>query len=160
MRCYRIKRILPLFLDGQLSEKQSAEVKVHLDRCPLCYKEAESLKETWDLLAEWKPIHPAPNFKTRFWQRVAEETSEERHPIFVFPRLLSPRLVPAFATLGVILIIGIYLMNFFAGASVQRLAKLVGNQDIQMLKDLDLTEEFEVIQNINILEDFEIINSL
>jgi anti-sigma factor RsiW len=160
MKCYRIKRILPLFLDDRLSEKQSAEVKIHLDKCPLCAKESESLKETWDLLAEWRPIHPAPNFKARFWQRVAEEASQERQPIFVLPRLLSPRLVPTFATLGIILIIGIYLMNFFAGASVQHLAKLTGNQDIQMLKDLDLTQDFEVIQNINILEDFEIINSL
>lgn len=159
MRCYKIKRILALFLDGQLSEKQASEVKVHLDRCLLCSKEVASLKEAWDLLAEWRPVHPSPNFKACFWQRVTEEASQETQPIFVFPRL-SPQLVPVFASLGVILIIGIYLMNLFGGAGVQRLAKLSGNQDIQMLKDLDLTQDLEAIQNINILEDFEIINSL
>lgn len=149
-------------MENELGEKQKSKLKAHLDKCSSCNQELNLLKESWGLLGEWKPINPSPNFKARFWQRVAgEEVSLVKEPVFVFPRL-PPRFVPAFATLGIILVISIYLVlvNSFFGASVQRLVLLTKNEDIQMLQDLEFLEDYEIIQDINTLEDFEIINSI
>lgn len=160
MKCRSIKHLLPLFLDGQLNARKALKLKIHLDGCPSCSQELNLLKETWDLLGKWEPVHPSPNFKANFWQRVAqEETSLERQPVFILPRL-KPQLVPVFATLLVIFIISISLVNFLSVSHIQHMAILTKNEDIQMLKELDLAEDFEIIQNITILEDFDIINSI
>lgn len=160
MKCKKVKRLLAMFLDNQLSPDLTSRVKTHLDTCAVCAKEYGLLKETWDLLGEYKSVVPSPNFKATFWQRLSrEEEVSEREPLFVFPRL-KPYLVPALATLAIILVMSITLVNFLLAPSIQRLALLVGEQDIQMLQELDLAEDFEIIQDINILEDFEIINSI
>lgn len=160
MRCYKVRGLLALFLDSQLSQRQTLKVKAHLDKCAGCSKELSLLKGSWDLLSEWKPIAPSPNFKANLWQRILqEEIPLEKEKVFVFPKLL-PRLAPAFATLALILIISVYLMHFFSIPNLQHLVLLTKGQDIQMLEEFELTEELEVIQNFHILEDFEIINSM
>ncbi len=159
MRCQKAKRFLPLFLDGQLNEKLTIKVKDHLEDCLGCSDEINLLKQSWDLLGEWEPVAPSPNFKATFWQRVVREEVSERRPVFVFPRL-RPSLVPAFATLTIILVFSIILANFLSVPGIQRLAQLTAGQDIQMLKELDLAEDFEIIKNLNTLEDIEIIDSL
>ena len=68
--------------------------------------------------------------------------------------------MPVFATLLVIFIISISLVNFLSVSHIQHMAILTKDEDIQMLKELDLAEDFEIIQNITILEDFDIINSI
>ena len=160
MRCQRIKGLLVLVLDSQLNQMQTLKVKAHLDKCPGCSKELNLLKSTWDLLDEWKPIAPSPNFKGNLWQRILQEEAPlERKKVFVFPKLL-PRLVPAYATLALILIISVHLMHFFSIPNLQHLVLLTKGQDIQMLEELELTEDLEIIQNLHILEDVEIINSM
>jgi anti-sigma factor RsiW len=159
MRCQKAKRNLALFLDGQLNKKLTIKVKEHLESCSGCSEELNLLKQSWNLLREWKPVVPSPNFKATFWQRVVQEEVSERRPIFVFPRL-RPSLVPAFATLTIILVFSIILANFVSVSGIQRLAELTADQDIQMLKELDLAEDFEVIKNLNTLEDYQIIDYL
>lgn len=161
MKCHKAKSLLGLFLDGKLDEVRSSELKAHLEKCPACSTELNLLKETWKLLDEWKPIIPSPNFKAAFWQRVSQEeaTAAERRPVFVFPRLKA-RLAPAFATIAAILIIGIFLTNFISVKNLQQLTLLTKDENILMLKELDLTEDFEIIQNLNILEDLEVIESI
>ncbi|MFZ2603208.1 MAG: hypothetical protein WAX79_04310, partial [Candidatus Omnitrophota bacterium] len=135
-------------------------VNAHLEVCPSCSKECSCLKQAWDLLGEWKQVNPSPNFKAAFWKRLSQEEGVlEKRPIFVFPRL-KPSLIPAFATIAIILIISVNLVKFLLVPSIQHLALLTAGQDIQMLKELDLAEDFEIIKNLNTLEDFEIIDSL
>lgn len=160
MRCHEAKGLLGLFLDGKLEEVQSIKLKAHLDKCPTCSEELNLLRESWNLLGEWKSITPSPNFKSTFWQRVSqEETVAERKPIFVFPRL-DVRFAPAVATIAVILIIGILLANFASVGNLQQLALITKDEDILMLKELDLTEDLEIIQNLHVLEDLEAIDSI
>lgn len=161
MRCKKAKRLLTKFLDNQLSPGLTLRVKTHLDSCVGCTKEYGLLKQTWDLLDEYKPVVPSPNFKAAFWQRLyqGEEGVLEREPVFVFPGL-KPRLVPALAALTIILVIGITLTNFLPALNIQRLALLMTAEDIQMFSELDLAENIEIIEDLNILEDFEAIGSM
>lgn len=123
-------------------------------------QESELLEKAWNLLEEWKPVNPSPDFKARFWQRVAqEELAAERKPVFVSFGL-SPRLAPALATLALLLVFTVYSMRSFLTPSPRQLALLTKNEDIQMLENLELAEDLDAIQNINTLEDFEMINSM
>ncbi len=160
MKCSLVKRALPLFFDGQLGEKKALEVKAHVEHCLSCKKELELLRGAWDFLNKWEPVLPSPDFKANFYKRLAqEETSRRSQGVFAFPKL-KPRLIPLFATLSVALIIGAYFTNSFMSLNAKHLAQLTGDQDIRMLRDLELAEDFDVIQDINTLEDFELINSM
>lgn len=161
MKCKEIKPLLTLFLDNQLPGKEAQEVKAHLDACSLCSKELKLLKESWNLLDEWEPVVPSPNFKAAFWQRVSQEetTVTERGRIFVFPRL-KVRPAPAFAAIAAIIIMGIFLTNLASVNNLQQLTLLTKDEDALMLKELDLTEDLEIIQNITTLEDWEAIDSI
>lgn len=162
MRCHNAKGLLALFLDGKLEERRSQELKAHLDKCPACSKELGLLKETWNLLDELKPIAPSPNFKAAFWQRLSQEektAAAERKPVFVLPKLM-PHLAPAFATLTAIFIISVYLAHLSTVKDLQQLALTAKNEDIVMLRELDLAEDLEIIQDLPILEDLEAIDSI
>lgn len=160
MRCRKTRSLLSLFLDGQLDERQTSKIKAHLDKCLACTKELNLLKTTWDLLGEWKKISPSPAFKANFWQKVfQQEPVVEKRPVFVFPRL-KLRLVPAFATIAAILIVGIFLTHLASVRNLGQLTLATKAEDIVMLKELELTEDFEIVQSLNLLEDFPIIDSL
>ncbi|MEK6563745.1 MAG: zf-HC2 domain-containing protein [Candidatus Omnitrophota bacterium] len=161
MRCKKVKHFLPLFLDGQLGENNSAAVKTHMKGCLICSRELKLLEESWDLLGKWDNVFPSPNFKAVFWQRISQEEEPLllRKPIFVFPRF-RPILVPALASFFTVLIAGIYFAGLFFRSDIQRLTVMTQGQDIQMLKELDLAEDFHIILNMQALEDFEVINSL
>lgn len=161
MKCQKIKRFLPLFLDGQLKERRALQIKAHIEVCPACSQELKLFEQSWDLLNKWERIVPSPNFKANFWQKVTqeEERALSRVPVFVFLRLI-PALRPVLAVCAVILIIGIYLANLSFNPSLLRMVTLTKNEDIQMLKELDVLEEFDVIHNMQALEDFEAINSI
>ncbi len=162
MRCRNAKGLLALFLDGKLEGRRSQELKAHLDKCPACSKELGLLKETWNLLDELKPIAPSPNFKAEFWRRASkgeEAIAAERKPVFVLSGL-RPRLVPVFAALTAIFIISIYLAHLSTVKDLQQLALMTKNEDIIMLKELDLAEDLEIIQNLRVLENLEAIDSI
>ncbi len=160
MRCNKAEHLLSLFLDDQLSKRKASKVKAHLEACSVCSKELNYLKESWDLLKEYKSISPSPDFKAKFWQRVSqEEAVVERKPVFVFPKLL-PRLVPVLAILAIILIISIYIPNPFLNQDIQQLTLMTKDEDILMIKELDLAEELDIIQNTHVLEEMDIIDSI
>lgn len=160
MKCREAKRFLSLFLDGQLSQKRSLEIKTHLEKCRDCSNEVLLLRESWDLLKQHEPIASSSGFKADFWKRLAqEELSLEKKKVFVFPGL-KPRLAVVFSLAAVILICGTYVTNFLSDKGIRNLAMAINDKDISMLKNLDLTEDLDVIENIPILEDLKVMDSV
>lgn len=160
MRCQKIKRFLPLFLDGQLKQSRALQIKAHIEACPACSQELKLFEQSWDLLSEWEGITPSPAFKANFWKRLAQEEAVlQKVSVSAFPRL-RPAFTPLLSVYMVILIIGIYLANFSFNPSLSRMVILSRNEDIQMLKELDVLEEFDIIHNMQALEDFEAINAI
>ncbi len=160
MKCGEIKRLLNLFSEGQLSQEQSLKVKAHLDICEDCSAEAIFLKDSWDLLNEYKPAVASLNFKANFWKRLAqEEASFEKKKVFSFP-WLKPRLIPVFTAVAAILICSTYVMNFFSDKGIRNFALAINDKDISMLKNLDLTEDLDIIENIPVLEELKAMDSV
>ena len=63
--CSVVRDLLPLYVEDMVSPETAQYVKSHLDECPECQSEYESLKEGAELVAiEKKPMSEAKNFKT------------------------------------------------------------------------------------------------
>ncbi|GEM_PF-2337444 len=160
MNCREIKPFLTQFLDGELCQEKSLEIKAHLEKCRHCSDEAVLLKESWDLLRQDEQLAPLSGFKTDFWKRLAEEAPAlEKKKVIVFPGL-KPRLAVVFSLAAVTLICGAYVMSFLSDKGIRDLAMLINDKDISMLKNLDLAEDLAVIENIPVLEELKAMDSV
>jgi anti-sigma factor RsiW len=94
MRCRAIQRKLSAFLDGELSEKQTARITRHLSRCTACAQEAASLSSVWEALGESQEIVPSPYFWTHLSARIAQ-AEEGRFSLGGMWGTLNRLLIPA-----------------------------------------------------------------
>lgn len=51
--CKKARKHLFAYLNLQLEEQTAKEIEGHIARCPLCKKEAEGLRSTWNLLGSY-----------------------------------------------------------------------------------------------------------
>jgi hypothetical protein len=101
--CKRIEEILPLYLEGSLSEEEAREVEKHLASCKRCYTSYEEWRRCFSALQN-VPRLQAPS---HIWVRVKQELSQRRE------RTIS--WLPAFATLlGVSLVILFIFFNLYS----------------------------------------------
>ena len=66
MRCNTIKKILGTFLDEELSERKSKQVRRHLDACSACAWELKSFKKV-DELGRWMTEACATRVPVDYW---------------------------------------------------------------------------------------------
>lgn len=73
MNCSSVKRLLPGYVDGSLSDDERALVERHVLSCPACAKDLEGLKTTMTLLHNLKEVDPPPWFTQKIMARVRQE---------------------------------------------------------------------------------------
>lgn len=165
MRCVDIKRLIPVYLDGELEPQETKAVKEHLVSCPVCQKELHALERSWKMLEEWKEIEPAPGYVSHFWTKVAlqrpwyEEVGQRIAETLA--GLRRRRLAPVYAAVCVLLVAGIFsLRNYWQMRETQELVASLNQEELEMAKDVELAENFDVIQDMDFLEDLEVIENL
>lgn len=111
MECVKIKKILPEYSVGGLSEKKREFVKRHIESCPDCSRELMLLDKTASLL-DSIPQEEPPEF---LWEGVRREIIRQERPLEtpVWQKFIGwfwGRRIPALATgLAVlILVTGLY----------------------------------------------------
>ena len=50
--CKKVRKNLPAFINNQLDKEKVKTIEQHFNICPICRKEAEDIRLTWNLLAE------------------------------------------------------------------------------------------------------------
>ncbi len=68
MTCERAREFLADYLAGALEPPDSTEFQGHLDGCPLCRREAESMRRTWNSMENVPSPEPSPEMRVRFHQ--------------------------------------------------------------------------------------------
>ena len=103
MRCRRVRRLLALFVGGDLSPRSTDAVELHLSNCADCHAEHETLEESRRALFCLKgPADgPAPDLWPELRSRLARERSRDR-------RRLPVRI--AFAALILAMIAGVAVL--------------------------------------------------
>jgi anti-sigma factor RsiW len=78
MRCYKARKWLYAYLDGELDGRRRAALEDHLGRCSSCAAELARSKEQWAQLAD---VGPAPSIPPDLWGHVNQALDEaERLP--------------------------------------------------------------------------------
>lgn len=138
MNCRRIEKLIPLYVEGDLEERQEQFVSSHLTGCKECRRlEAEYLDSQRALRR-----HEPPDFDEAFFDSIRRGTlleikkAQSRPPFF---RIVIENRKPAFAALALLIFLGVialYVSRQDAGvAPPQEMA--VGNKE----RDDDLSPE-------------------
>ena len=107
MKCKKSKEKIVLYLYGELSKKEKAEVESHIKECPECSRDFAYTKKVFKVLDEAKEEIPEADWE-KCWGEIGNGTEEKsgRQKRFLF----LPQW--AFATAAVMLI---FIAGIFAG---------------------------------------------
>ena len=102
--CKNTRKHLLAYLNLQLEEQKAKEIEGHLALCPLCRKEAEGLRETWNLLDNYSIDRDFPDLMPGILKKM--DSADRKYNIFQqFADLLFRIPAPALCLLMLILAI-------------------------------------------------------
>ena len=162
MDCHEIKKLIPLYLDYELSEADRQKVEAHVHSCPDCRREARTLEKSWDLLGEIETVKPDPNYLARFWKSVDAQmhwyAGIYQNVLATFQRR---RWAPALAgALIVALITTIAAVQLLQKPNELAVLAELDENELEMVADIDLAEHYEIIHELDFFTDFDIIENL
>ena len=162
MDCHEIKKLIPLFLDHELSAAAYQQVEAHLRNCPECRTEARAIEKSWDLLGELKAVEPDPNYMVRFWQSVdAQIPWYDRLYKSLQAVFVHRRWVPALAGAAIVVLISVIAtMQYLQKPPAVAVLTELDEAEMEMVANIDLAEHYEVIDELDFFSDFEIIENL
>lgn len=82
MDCDKVKELLPLYIDGGLSDDESKAVSQHLADCPQCMAEYEQLKNIAAACKDLGFPDPPPDYKQRMTAVVKVDAKKRRKGMF------------------------------------------------------------------------------
>lgn len=103
MKCRQVRRLLIDFYEGELGGQTQRCLEVHLDSCPKCRTELESLKSALEALKPNAAEPPPEGFWGAYLAGVRAKIDAKRE------RRWLPKLVPAFEVAVVLIVAAIFL---------------------------------------------------
>ncbi len=143
MKCRKIKRLVSLYIDGEIKPAKQRKMFAHLETCEDCQKEKNTLEFLNRLLLPPGPIQPSPQFLFKVKQRITSADGTGSYA----PEWLK-YLKPALASMASVLI---FLLFFQVGNS---LGKRLIEKDGPGTREKNLVmETFNKTMNITIFDD-------
>ena len=161
MNCAQIKKIISIYIDGELDNRQKGFLNTHVKVCPHCQKIYEEYLKTWQSLEKFSSNDAPPNFNGLFWERVKQQEKGRlsARPIFIFP-IFNRRLAYALASIVIILSLT-FTFQIRQEKELNKLARSFKSaEEIEMVKHFEVLKDLEVVQNLELLENYEVIQSL
>ena len=110
-----VEELLSAYLEGDLDESRSADVRRHLASCPDCGLLLESMKEARDALGALPEVEPSPALLRKLYA-----IPEKRRFRLVPDFLLRPSLQPVFAGATALLVFISFLAFSSGGRAFQK----------------------------------------
>lgn len=79
MRCREAKKLISLYIDGEISFDKKIELEKHLYYCSSCKKELEDLKFIIKEIHNLPKLEPSLNFIDNLWDRYQEEKRTQKN---------------------------------------------------------------------------------
>jgi hypothetical protein len=112
MDCRQCTEDMTAYLDGELAESETVEMKVHLDKCDSCSYECDELRESKTLVATHAPeLLPAPEIWNNLRARIAEMPPPSGSTGF-FRFLVVNRWATAVTTLAATLLLALGMWGY------------------------------------------------
>ncbi len=115
MKCKKVVKILPAYLDDELAAGVKKKVESHLRYCVLCRNELSALKESDRLLDVWNGIEPRKDLVGAVVSSIERESEEVSWADRFYDSIVRNKykLVTAGANLLILAIVLLNLSNFF-----------------------------------------------
>ena len=101
MRCQRVRSFLSAYCKGELTEKRSGAIAVHLEDCPGCCDEETAYREMYKSVGQLSCCPVSDDFNSQLLKRVADERFKETRTKAYIPKKIPVvtfnRLAPVFA---------------------------------------------------------------
>ena len=157
--CKKYCRHLVAYLDGELPERMTRQIREHLDRCPDCSRELQELRTAMNALPGFETIAPSPDYDRIFWEKISRIRQEQERGTALkrLGDLLRPWFSPriGFAA-SAALAVCIAVVSFVAF----RPHNGVPENELQISRDIELFLNMDIIEKSDALEHFELINML
>lgn len=164
MKCAKIQKLIPPYLEEELQPNESKLVTEHLKGCALCQKEKALFAQAWDLLPAWEDIQPSSDYISRFWTELSlREPWYARAWNQVKALLVEPRRRWAPALAALCLIAAVSILTFHNYRQIEEPEALLAGlnaTDLEMMEYMELAENYEMLENLEFLEDLDIIEDL
>jgi len=143
MKCKKIKRLVSLYIDGEIKPAEQRKMFAHLETCEDCQKEKNTLELLNRLLLPPEPIQPSPQFLFKVKQRIISAEG-----IGSFAPAWLKYLKPALAGMASVLI---FLLFFLVGNS---LGTRLTEKEVPAAGDkMMVLDTFDKTMNITIFDD-------
>ena len=116
MKCKKSKEKIILYLYGELSESEKADLENHVKTCPACKEDFEYTKKVFQLIDDSKEDSPAANWD-KCWREIGVGVQAEPRTRKSF--FLAPRWVYAAAGMLFIFILGAFIGRYLFFAPQQ-----------------------------------------
>ena len=91
MKCKLVGKLIPAYIEGTLSPKQSQQLELHIDDCPHCQKELQIFEETIHHASSLPVEYPTPEAWKAFWPtlrvRISQSQAFEENRLLLWIRL-------------------------------------------------------------------------
>ncbi|OGF48306.1 MAG: hypothetical protein A2452_12350 [Candidatus Firestonebacteria bacterium RIFOXYC2_FULL_39_67] len=108
-KCEEIRRKIPAFVDGELSDVEKSQVKEHLDSCLPCLKESKIYLKQDKILTKLKDIESSLNFNRKLFLKIQQADSKGQNPMDIFLKWILP--VPALCAAILVIFMGFTLVS-------------------------------------------------
>jgi len=173
MKCRKVQKLLPGYLEGVLSADKLKTVDEHLHNCDACRKEYQIFEETIRLAGGIEVEYPPPEMWEAFIpmlhvriMREMEKESRYKKFFLQFPRLKLVGMASAALILVFSALVGYRVLNYTTRTEVVASPEaifaqlLIDDAQVMQLEQLDtiipaietLMEDAHIIQNVDLIE--------
>ena len=145
MKCGKVTKKLLLFLDKELSEKESSAIQEHLNHCPNCSRRANVLTEFYSPLENIETVNSPAFLWEKLYQKITDYENN-RNPVIQFFETV-PRYATAFA------MIVIFFMAVLTGIYLGSNSNLQSSTTLAVAAEISAEEEFVKATHINSFDD-------
>ncbi len=109
MKCARLEKLLPMYLENELSPKEMRLVEKHLAQCSSCADILASLTKINSILASLPELEVSPSLQARLYAIPYQKKAPAKKFSALFDWLLRPSLQPILAAASIFL----FIISFF-----------------------------------------------
>jgi predicted anti-sigma-YlaC factor YlaD len=143
MKCKKIKRLVSLYIDGEIKPAKQRKMFAHLETCEDCQKEKNTLEFLNRLLLPPEPLQPSPQFLSKVKQGITSADG-----IGSYTLVWLKYLKPALASMASVLI---FLLFFLVGNSLG--TRLIEKDRPGTMEKNLVRDTFNKTMNITIFDD-------
>lgn len=141
----RQEPLLGSYLDGELTEDQTAALRMHIADCSGCRRTLEGLRQTDALVRDLPLLEPSKGFDRTFWEKI--EALENKNRFRMWARNLFKGWRPVWA--GAVAGLAVAVMIYVGGTDP------LNPEEVYIAQHMEFLEDYDLIGRLDMLELFD-----